>query len=269
MIQAPSPAFAERFFNVPLALLPARAPLLLETLKTAAEISQIVVRPQPYEVIHSIAVIPICGVLLHGEGYYWGDCTSYNAIARCLIAALADPEVKAIALYINSPGGEVAGCFDLADAIYAMRGEKPIWAILDEYAFSAAYALASAADRIVVPRTGGTGSIGVITMHVDITKMLDQFGVKVTTIQFGDRKSDSYPTTPLSDGARERLQADIDVLGEMFVALVARNRGVNAMAVREMQAGTFLGEAGVAARLADAVMGADQAFLELAKQIAA
>ncbi|TOL42864.1 serine peptidase, partial [Vibrio parahaemolyticus] len=70
-----------------------------------------------------------------------------------------------ICLDIDSPGGEVAGCFDLVDLIYELRGKKPIYAILSENAYSAAYAIASAADKIYVPRTGGVGSVGVIVIH--------------------------------------------------------------------------------------------------------
>jgi ClpP class serine protease len=76
------------------------------------------------------------------------------------------------------PGGEVSGCFDLVDAIYAIRGKKPIWGILNEYAYSAGYAIASACDYVTVPRTGGVGSIGVITMHVDMSKAIDSAGLK-------------------------------------------------------------------------------------------
>jgi signal peptide peptidase SppA len=197
----------------------------------------------------------------------WDAETVYSDISDQMTAALDDAEVRAIAMHINSPGGEVAGCFDLADQIYAMRGRKPIWAILDEYAYSAAYALASAADHITVPRTGGSGSIGVIALHVDITAALERFGIKVTTIQYGERKSDSYPTTPLSDAARARFQADIDAMGEMFVDLVARNRELGAGKVRSTEAGCFLGSAGVTQGLADEVLPPDEAFSSLLKSI--
>ena len=100
-------------------------------------------------------------------------------------------------------------------------------------------------------------------MHLDITKMLENFGVKVTTVQYGDQKSDTYPTTPLSDEARARMQADVDVMGEMFVNLVARGRGIDASVVRETEAGCFLGAAAVRVGFADAVMSVEEAFLEI------
>lgn len=258
----------ERFLYRPLALLPEHGAALLEQLRLAtggAPRAALTLEGspgdrRPYDVVSGIAVVPVCGVLVHDATWWW-DETCYLTLRATLAQAVLDPEVKGICLHVNSPGGEVAGCFDLADDIFALRGVKPVWAIVDEYAFSAAYALASAAERIIVPRTGGTGSIGVITLRPDITGALDQMGIKIETIQFGDRKTDNYPTTPLSEAARARIQADIDALGQMFVDLVARHRGIDAAEVRATEAGTFLGQAGVNAGLADAVMAPDEAFL--------
>jgi signal peptide peptidase SppA len=265
----------QRFIDRPLAILPSRAQLILETLNSVdaltfpadqAESSA----PKLYDVVNGIAVVCVHGVLVHEMsffGWWCGGETAYSDLARAMVAAMSDPDVRAIALHINSPGGEVAGCFDLVDGIYGLRGLKPIWAILDEEAYSAAYAIASAADRIIVPRTGGSGSIGVITMHTDITGALEQLGVKVSTIQFGARKSDRYPTTPLSDEARARIQADVDQMGELFVQTVARNRGLSPDQVRGTEAGIFLGAAGLEQGLVDAVAAPDAAFLSLLESI--
>jgi len=217
----------------------------------------------------NIAVIAIEGVLVPGfsPGWCWGGITHYGDIGLALDQALGDERVRAIVLHIDSPGGTVAGCFDLADRIFSARKVKPIAAIVNESAYSAAYAIASAAGTITVPRTGGTGSIGVVGMHVDITDMLDKEGIRVTTFQYGAYKTDGYPTTKLSDEAASRFQADIDVMGELFVNTVARNRSLPADQVRATQAGTFLGQLGVDAGLADAVMSADAAFLDFAAHL--
>jgi signal peptide peptidase SppA len=212
-----------------------------------------------------VAVIPVEGTLvqkLESVRPYSG-MTGYDGIRQAFGAALEDPEVRAIVLQINSGGGEVAGCFDLVDAMYAARGVKPVWAILSENAFSAAYAIASAADRIIVPRTGGVGSIGVICMHVDWSRALEGAGLTVTFIHYGDRKVDGHPEVPLSPEALADFQADIDAMGELFVQTVARNRGLDANAVRATQAGCFLGDKGVAKGLADAVMAPDVAVQAL------
>ncbi|MGI4812462.1 MAG: S49 family peptidase, partial [Janthinobacterium lividum] len=185
----------------------------------------------------------------------------------CFMAAMNDDAVKAIVLDVDSPGGEVAGMFDLADLIYAARGYKPVQAILTECAYSAAYALASAADSIIVPRTGGVGSIGVIAMLTDMSRALDGAGVTVNIIQYGARKADGNQASPLSDEAREAFQAQVDTMGEMFVDTVARNRGMAASKVKGTEAATYLGAAGVTIGLADAVMAPDAAFMALLNQL--
>lgn len=221
---------------------------------------------EPYDVVNGVAIVPVMGVLLHGFVPGWGfGATSYQSIDDKITAAIADAGIRAIVMHIDSPGGEVAGCFDLCDRIYGLRGEKPIISVLDESAYSAAYAIASCADMICVPRTGGTGSIGVIAMHLDVTEALADAGLRVSLVHFGERKTELYPFVPLSKGARARLQSDVDEMGEMFVALVARNRGIDADQVRETEAGIFLGANGVKAGLADAVMSCDEAFALIAQ----
>jgi signal peptide peptidase SppA len=226
-------------------------------------------RSRGYEVLDGIAVVPVLGVLVArlGTPYSYGYVTGYDGIRQNVADALADPDVKAIALQVDSPGGEVRGLFDLVDALHAMRGQKPLHAIVVGAAYSAAYALASAADRVLVPRTGGTGSIGVIALHADFSRMLDEAGITVTLLFHGARKADGNPYQPLADAARARFQRSIDAMGELFIATVARNRGLAADAIRAQQAGTFDGEDGVAQGLADAVMTPDAAFAELHRQL--
>ena len=271
-----TPFFAQRLFNVPLLLDGRRAAAMLEGLRAPradyfaddeGEIYEVVRRDdgRPYELTDGVAVIPVRGILVHGPAWGLFGETSYDDVRRMVDAAIGDEEVAAICLHVDSPGGEVAGCFDLAEDIYFARQIKPIYAICNECAYSAAYALVSAATKIYVPRTGGVGSIGVIALRLDITAALAQMGIKITTLAFGDRKTDTYPTTPLSESAEKRLQSDIDALGEIFLGIVARNRGLTVESVREMQAGTFLGQLGVNSGLADAVLTPDEAFLTVMK----
>jgi ClpP class serine protease len=212
-----------------------------------------------------IARIQVEGTLVHKSDSLrpYSGLTGYNSIRQIYLSALNSRQVKKILFDVNSGGGEVSGVFDLVDTIYEHRGEKPVWAVLSEDAFSAAYAIASAADYILVPRTGGVGSIGVIAMHVDFSKALEAGGLKVTFIKYGDRKADGHPEIPLSDIAYANLQADIDTMGELFVDTVARNRGLAASKVRGTQAACYLGAPGVGLGLADAVMAPDAAFRAL------
>ena len=131
-----------------------------------------------------IACIKISGVLTKEP--YWGT-TAYDEIAEMCSDAMNDPSVKAVLLSINSPGGEVGGMFDLADALYAARAQKPLAAISNDSAFSAAYALASSTERIFSTRVGGTGSIGCVCAHIDYSKMLEADGINVSYVYSGSR----------------------------------------------------------------------------------
>ncbi|NNM70180.1 MAG: S49 family peptidase [Gallionella sp.] len=281
---------SQRLFNVPLAIHPRKAEVVMAALAERLGITHIVratgesMNPSAlmdddmgsydrdannprggYDIVNGVAIIPICGTLVQKLGTLrpFSGMTGYDGIRQNFLMALTDPEVKAIMFDIDSPGGEVAGCFDLVDAIYQSRGNKPIWSILSESAYSAGYALASAADRIIVPRTGGVGSIGVICMHVDWSKALTDAGLKVTFITYGERKADGHPEIPLSPEALKRFQSDMDVMGELFVVTAARNRNMAEQAIRDTQAATYLGDAGVKLGLADAVMSPDAAFRAL------
>lgn len=279
---------AQRLFNTPLAIHPAKAEVVMASLSDRLGISQIArsgasmmdddeygfAEPgnnprSGYDLVGNVAVIPICGTLVQKLGTLrpYSGMTGYDGIRQNFMTAMADPNVKAVMLDISSPGGEVSGCFDLVDAIYKARGKKPIWSILNESAYSAGYAIASAADRIYVPRTGGVGSIGVIWMHMDWSKALTAAGFKVTFITFGETKADGHPEIPLSGEALARFQSDIDTMGNLFVSTVARNRNISEKSVRDTQAATYMGAAGVSQGLADKVMAPDAAFRELLAEI--
>jgi len=219
-----------------------------------------------FDLVQRVGIIPITGMLVHASTHYFID-VGYSQIGWSFSDAMADSEVRAIALQIGSPGGEVAGLFDLVDSLHGARGTKPVWAILDDHAYSAAYAVASAADKVFVPRTGGVGSIGVLTAHMDVSEALKQQGINVTLVQYGERKTDYSPFKPLSDGAKARLQADVDAVGEMFVESVARNRKIARAKVRNTEAALFMGAAGVEAGLADAVSSPQEAFNALVKKV--
>lgn len=288
------PRLSQRIFNTPIAIHPAKAEIIVAALADRLGISHVwradmqgihplameddeygfaepgdTVR-RGYENIGGIACVDVCGTLVQKLGSLrpYSGMTGYDGIRQNFLTALADPEVDAIALSIDSPGGEVAGCFDLVDTIYNARGEKPIWAILSESAYSAAYAIASAADRIIVPRTGGVGSIGVIWMHVDWSKAITSAGLQVTFVTYGSRKADGAAELPLSEEALAGFQSEINSMGELFVETVARNRKLAASVLRDTQAGCFLGSAGVGLGLADAVMAPDAAFRALLSELA-
>jgi signal peptide peptidase SppA len=230
--------------------------------------------PEPmagYEVIAGVAIVPVQGTLVAKLGSLrpFSGMSGYDGIRQNLMTALADDAVRAIVLDIDSPGGECASLFDLGDTIYAARDIKPIRAVLSESAYSAAYLLASSCEHISVPRTGGVGSIGVICMHVDLSRALSSEGLIVTLIRYGERKAEGNEFEPLSRSARASLQADVDMMGGLFAETVARNRGMSVAAVVKTQAATFMGAEGVSLGLADAVEAPDAAFRALLEDLTA
>lgn len=208
-----------------------------------------------------VAIIPIQGFLTHKKlwsFFLFDDTTSYEEIRENLHAAMEDESIKEIVLDIDSSGGEVSGVFDLVDDIYNARGEKPITAIVNDMAYSAAYALASAADKIYMPKTGGIGSVGVIAMHIDQSSYDEKLGVKYTPIFAGKRKNDFSPHQELSSQALDTIQTDVNKIYDMFIDTVVRNRNISATEVRNMEAATYFGVEGVKAGLADEVLSWDQ-----------
>ena len=201
-----------------------------------------------------IAVIPVHGTLVRralGMEAASG-LTSYGEISAMLDAALADPSVTGILLDVDSPGGEAGGVFELAGRVRAADAVKPIWSIASDAAFSAAYAIASAASRVYVTQTAGVGSIGVIAMHVDQSARDAQEGYRYTAITAGDQKNDLSPHQPLDKEASARLQAEVDRLYGIFVDHVSEMRKLESRFVRSTQAGLYFGPEAVTAGLADA-----------------
>lgn len=218
---------------------------------------------RPYVVKNGVLLVPVKGVLLHDFPYaFLSYATGYEYIGRAVARGVADDTVKGIALIVNSPGGEVAGNFDLVDKIFAGRGLKPITAICSESAYSAAYSIASAASTIVAPRTGGLGSIGVVTAHVDFSAALEDAGVKITLIYAGKHKVDGHPYAALPDDVRARIQARVDRLYGIFADTVARNRNLDAAAVRDTEALTYTANEAMALGLADKIGAPGDALAE-------
>ena len=170
---------------------------------------------------------------------------SYAAIGQHIDAALADDTVAAIVLRVDSPGGLASGLFDLTDHIHASRGSKPIIGVVDDMAYSAAYALVAACDEIWVSRTGGVGSVGCAAFHVSQAGYNQQIGLEVTPIYSGAHKIDFNPHFPLGDSAKAMAQADVDSLRALFVESVATYRSLSADIVNGTEAQCYSGQAGV------------------------
>ena len=179
-------------------------------------------------------MLPLTGVIMHRANMFseFSGGTSTEKFTAAFRQLVADPMIKAIVLDVDSPGGTVAGVEELASEIFKAREQKPIYAVANALAASAAYWIASSATELIVTPSGLVGSIGVYAAHQDISEFAKQAGVKVTLVSAGKYKTEGNEFEPLSDEARAALQARVDEYYGMFVKAVARNRGVSPSDVR-------------------------------------
>ncbi|UNE55265.1 S49 family peptidase [Bartonella machadoae] len=212
--------------------------------------------PESYVVRNNVAILPVHGTLVR-RGAWLGalsGLTSYEGLSASFREAIKQPDVRAVLLDIDSGGGEAGGVFDLVEEFQALskQHQKPIWAHANEFACSAAYAIACSASQIWVARTGVVGSIGVVCAHLDQSSADEKQGFKWTFVFEGDHKVHGNPHEPLADTALNKMQADCALLYEMFVDWVAQNRPLNTDAIRDTKAETFIGTQAITLGLADA-----------------
>ncbi len=184
---------------------------------------------KPYTIDKGVAIIEIHGVIGKKMNMFTriSGGVSTQILKKDFAEAMADPVVKAVLLDVDSPGGTVDGTEELAQAIYEARqsGEKPIVAYTDGLMASAAYWIASGAERIYISGdTPWIGSIGVVTSHVDYSKWEEKMGVKTTEIYAGRYKRIDSEYAPLSQEGRGYLQSQVDYIYSLFAATVAKAR---------------------------------------------
>jgi ClpP class serine protease len=209
------------------------------------------------------AVIEIRGPLEHHDDWW---CDSYEGILDRVTEACSS-DATTVILKLDSPGGELFGCFDAARAIRARckAAGKRLVAYVDGCACSAAYALACAAEEIVISETAFAGSIGILISRVDVTARDARDGIGFALVASGKRKVDGHPHVALSKAELESMQGQCDSLAELFFELVASLRGIATDAVRSLEADVFHGPRAVAVGLADRVSSFDELLELLAK----
>lgn len=246
---------ATRIFNTPLMIHPAKLNAILAILGPrlglhADSIPPVTVDLDPPDdetsssgLTNGLAVIPIYGTLVKRSTGMdaMSGMTSYQEIRAQVDQAMADPQCKGLLFDIDSPGGESAGMFELSDYIYSLRGEKPMVAVSNDAMYSAAIGIGSAADDCWITSVGGAGSIGVYMLHTDQSEFDQIRGVKYTYIKSGAHKTEGNPHQPLSDSALASAQAEVDRQRDMFVDLVARNRGMASQKVFDTEAACYYG----------------------------
>lgn len=202
-----------------------------------------------------VAILSVTGPMFRYANMFTmlSGATSYDMLARDFARAVDDPRVESILLNIDSPGGEANGVSEFADQIFAARGAKPVVAYVGGAGASAAYWLASAADEIVIDDTAMLGSIGVVLGVEDTRARDEKAGVK--RMEIVSANAPYKRVDPATDDGRSRLQARVDALSDVFLAKVARNRGVDADTVAKEfgQGDVFVGQAAVNAGLADRI----------------
>lgn len=215
----------------------------------------------------SVAVIPIYGVITPKADLMseMSGGTSVDRLKASLQDAVANPEVSSIVLDIDSPGGSAVMMPEMAREIRVARRQKPIVAVANTMAGSAAYYLASQANEVVVTPSGSVGSVGTIAAHEDISKLQESLGVKTTLISAGKFKGERSPFAPLSEEAKANIQAEVDHHYGMFVRDVARGRGVTVDTVKADfgQGRMLMAKDAVAAGLADRIDTLDNVVADL------
>jgi signal peptide peptidase SppA len=233
--------------------------------------TQAAARRQAAPVLGSVAVLPLYGVIAPRAAQLNNvsgpSGTGCDAFAQMFRQALADPAVGSILIDADTPGGRVDGVPELADEIRAARGKKPIVGISNTMCGSAGYWILSQCDEVVVTPSGEVGSVGVYCAHEDLSAALEQEGVKITLISAGKFKTEGNPFEPLSEEALAAIQADVDAYYSMFVAAVAKGRGV---AVDDVKSGfgqgrMVMAKDAVRAGMADRVATFDDTVQRLAR----
>lgn len=215
----------------------------------------------------NVAVIPLHGSLINRFNSSWTFLTGYKFIRNAINMALGDSEIETIVLDVNSNGGEVCGCFEIANFIKEAKNIKPIHAVVDGGCYSAAYAIASACSTITTTPSSGVGSIGVVAVHASYEKMLDNEGIAVTIIQAGDKKTDGTPYKNLTDSAKTDIQQRVNDNYAEFTALVANNRNLSIDDVIKTQAACYTAKDAMELGLIDAVaMSVDETISDFINQ---
>jgi signal peptide peptidase SppA len=194
--------------------------------------------------------------------------TSTVWVRRQLRAATADERVKAILLTIDSPGGTVAGTRDLADDVVAAGQRKPLWAFIEDMGASAAYWVASQAERVYTNATAMVGSIGTFAVLEDYSGAAAAKGIKVHVLRAGAHKGTGVPGTEVTAEQLAEWQRKVDELNEFFLAGVSAGRKLPLEKVRQLADGrVHVGAAAQGLGLTDGVRSIDQVLGELSTKV--
>jgi len=225
-----------------------------------------------FELLGNIGVIDVTNTLTNDDSIFtalMGD-TSYNQIRKGLIEAFSNPDVHAILLNIDSGGGTPAGLDDIARLVKQVTAAgKPVYSYSGGTMASAAYYLGAAAAKVYAGEMATVGSIGVLSIHKDMSAMYNKDGIDVTVFRSGTEKALSNPYEKLTLQAKEVIQERMDTLYNVFVSTVAEFRHVSPEVVLNNMANgrEFIGRQALDAGLIDGVMPLDSLIAQLQSAI--
>lgn len=220
---------------------------------------------KPFLYRDGVAVIPVHGILINRFPYCWGFVTGYEFIRKQMNLAEADPDVNLIVFDHDTPGGEAAGCDELATEISELK--TPTMALVNTLSASGGYWLAAPCNRIVCAPSGSVGSIGVYILHINYERMFADYGIEFDYIQAGAYKTSGSPYRSLSKDDRKYLQDAVDERYDEFVKAVANFRGIDEGVARGTEARVMRPTEAISLGLIDAALAPAKAVAEFVAEL--
>lgn len=220
---------------------------------------------RPYDVLDGVAVIPLHGPMSKAGSPKFQEASTVHT-RQLLRQAARDDAVSQVMLHVYSPGGHVDGTSELAGDVARIGAMKPTFAHIEDLGASAAYWVASQAQRITANATAEVGSIGTVAVLEDTSKRMDRLGIEVHVLSTGPYKGAGVDGAPLSAEALSYFRGRVESLNSHFLQAIQRGRGMTDAQVDAVRDGrVHIAQMAQSYNLIDAVQSFDEA-LEQAKQ---
>jgi len=271
------PLIMDSVINTPWAILPSKLDEIMAVLQSkndgillemAEQNKQSESQDVNYRVEDGVAEITINGVLSKRMNIIQAlsGGTSYQVIQNQINKAESDPNVKGIFYDVDSPGGNVDGMFNVADAIF--NAKKPSLFFANGLMASAAYIIGSGSDYMAASdRSVEIGNLGIVAIHFDKSKKYEQEGIKPTVFSAGKYKKVGNPYEKLTEKDEAYLQAKLDYMYSLAINTVAKHRNVSIDSLINLGADTFIGEQAIDVGLVDEILSRSQAISRLKEMI--
>lgn len=209
-----------------------------------------------------IATIQVTGVTTK-RPTSWGQSCSTILVRQAVRQAARDERVTAIAMIFDTPGGDVSGCDDLAQDIYAIRGVKPIGAYAEDYCCSAGYYAAAQCDFVYCNTNALVGSIGTVCVLEDTSEQAKMLGIRTIVVSNSEFKGAGSNGAPITDAQTADFQRIVDSFAGQFIDSIVKARGVTVKSLQDTKARVYVGQNAVDLGLVDKVATIDQFYAKL------